>query len=223
MTLVATSNPVVSDVIKLEDGLEYNYMRKMATLNIAAGAKIGQVYKSDGDGTYSIVAGADVGYKLTPTVANSAAYSVSVKVGSISKVYSITSDGSATATEIVDALAAAIEADTDVEDFVAAANVSDVLVVTVTGNAVVEVAPVSANLSMVDALADVAILVDDKVYTDTTTGDRSVAVFVGGPSASAKGVVIKEGLLFSGSMTAAQLNGVYRALEKQGIKVGSGY
>lgn len=221
MTLVATSSTVVSDVVAYESLLEHGYARKMATLLIASGAKIGQVYKSDGDGTYSILAAADVGFRLTPVVANSAAYQLSIVVGSLTRVFTITSDSDATAAEIAIALAAAIEADTTLDNFVSAANESGVLEIVATGTIGIDVIPLTANLNMSNALGDLAILVDDNVYTTTTTGDRSLAVLVGGPAASAPIIIKKEGLVFGDTLSDAQKNAVYRALESQGMKMGT--
>lgn len=68
-------------------------------------------------------------YKVVPTVADDAIYTIVVGVEDFVKTITFTSDSSATATEIVDGLVAAITADTDLGD-VTPTNVSDELVVT---------------------------------------------------------------------------------------------
>lgn len=68
-------------------------------------------------------------YKVVPTVANEAAYTIKVGVKGFVKTITFTSDATATATEIVDGFVAAITGDSDLSD-VTATNVADELVIT---------------------------------------------------------------------------------------------
>lgn len=132
MTLVATYPTKLGELLKAEFMSAHGYERDSRTVNVTATMEIGAVVKTDGDGTYSIVAAADV---------------------------------------------AALP-------------------------------------------ADIAIVIDDRIY-DGTTGDRAVACLAGGPGASGGAVVVREQLKFGDALTSGQVDTVVAAIEALGIKVGT--
>lgn len=87
-------------------------------------------------------------YDVTPTVVNEADYTLEVGVDGAVKTFTFTSDDTATATEIVDGLSAAITADTDVNTKITAVNTGDVLVVTPNAGEEVFVEAQTSNLSV---------------------------------------------------------------------------
>lgn len=131
MTKVASRPTKLGELLKGEFWAEHGYERKVATVNVTATMEIGAVVKTDGDGTYSIVAAANV-----------------------------------------------------------------------------------ATLP-----ADIAIVVDNALYDDATTGDREIVVLVGGPGASGGAIVVREQLKFSDTLTSGQVDTVVAAIEALGIKV----
>lgn len=60
MAAILSSRPEISDVVLYEQLKEYGHCRLDATVNVTAAFQIGTVVDNDGDGTYSIVAAADV-------------------------------------------------------------------------------------------------------------------------------------------------------------------
>lgn len=78
---------------------------------------------------------------------------------------------------------------------------------------------VAANVATLPT--DVGIVVDNALYDNKTTGDREIAILVGGPGASGGAIVVKEALKFGDALSAAQVNTVVAALEARGIKVGT--
>lgn len=222
MTQIATRPTKLGNLLKSEFWPSHGYGRKSLTVAVTSTTEIGAVVKNDGDDTYSIVSAADVATNVTPVVENNADYTVILTVEGKSRTYTFTSDADATATEIVDGLAALIEADTDVNAIVSAANVSDVL--EITGDVVTSFSVVAGtdNLSVDAPLEDMAIVIDDTIYeiaAGDLPGDFSVACLRGGPGASGGAIVVREQLKFGDALTTAQVDTVVGALEARGIFV----
>lgn len=219
MSKIATRKTKLGNLLKSEFKPEHGYERETLTVNVSSTSEIGLVVSSDGDGTYSAVVAADTAIIVTPTVANSADYTVSISAGGVASTFTYTSDADATATEIVDGLIALIEADADlVAAGVTVANATDTLAISGASS----VQALTSNLSVVNGLADIAILIDDSVYQLDLSGgaaDHDLAVLRGGPGGSGGAIVVREQLKFSGSMTDAQIDAVVRALNARGIKV----
>lgn len=221
MTQIATRKTKLGNLLKGEFKPEHGYERDTLTINVSSTSEIGLVVNNDGDGTYSAVAAADTTITVTPTVANSADYSVSITANGVARTFTYTSDVDATATEIVNGLIALIEADAGiVAAGVTVANSSDTLAV----SGADAVQALTSNLTVVNGLADIAILIDDEVYKlDLSAGaaDHDLAVLRGGPGGSGGAIVVREQLKFSGAMTDAQIDAVVSALNARGIKVGT--
>lgn len=212
MSQIATRKTKLGNLLKADFMPEHGYTRESLTVNVTSTMEIGVVVSNDGDDTYSFVVAADTAIVATPTVENSADYSVSIVGGPISSTFTYTSDVDATATEIVNGLIALIEADVALSAYVTVANVTDTLSITGASSVVA----LSDNLSIANGLADIAVVIDDTIYkTDyTTPADASVACLVKGPA-----IIVREQLKFSGAMTDAQIDAVVVALEAKGIKV----
>lgn len=216
MPLVATRKPKMGNLVKLEGNSQVGYSRSPLTVTVDADTVIGSVVRNEGDGVYSAVVAADTDVVITPVVANSAIYTISITAGSLTSAFSYTSDASATATEIVDGLIALVEADAALNAIATVANDSDTLVVTGANS----VSVLTGNLTSVDGLSQLAVVADPTIYNIAAAdyGDiASVACFTGGPGASGAVVLAKEALVFSGAMTTAQIAAVTQALNAQGI------
>lgn len=126
-----------------------------------------------------------VSYDATPTVVNETLYTIKVGVDGFVKDFSFTSDISATATEIVDALEALITADSDYTGKVVATNATDVLVLTPASGEEVFVEDVIGNMPVVINTPE-----------DITTALGNIAVennawfFLGGQSQSEADVLL---------------------------------
>lgn len=60
MSTVLTSQRKLGDVVKYEELVSKGHCRQTATVNVTSAFQVGTVVDNDGDGTYSIVAAADV-------------------------------------------------------------------------------------------------------------------------------------------------------------------
>lgn len=208
----------LSNVFLYGNSEDKGYSFDQGTVTIATGMASGALLVKKA-GKFVHVAAADLASVATPTVQNSAAYTVSLSVAGLEKLYTYTSDASATATEIADGLAALIEADTDVNALVSAANVSDTLAVTSDAGDLFTLKALTDNLEVQEWLSSLVVLCDEKAEVDggLAAGDHTLEVIARDAG------VGKDYLTTSDAFSAAQLSHVYSALGAKGIKVETQY
>lgn len=127
--LILAAHSVFSDRFR-----EYTSTADMLTDGFAANSnvvKLATTIFSGDNPPSSIFVGrrALASYDITFDVANSTEYTISVKANEFTKTFTYESGGAASASSIVDAFVADIEADADIGGLVAASNVGDVLVI----------------------------------------------------------------------------------------------
>lgn len=221
MTLLATKENVFSEFTPARVGGVFpNYGIEQVTAYESSQTTYnwGDVLVRFSDTQYRQVLASDIAVKLTPTVANSTAYSIVVKTNAISRTYTYTSDGSATAAEIVDGLVALINADTTMDNYVTSANVSNVLHVTEVVPCGLEVTSVGAGVLAVTNMPSELVVVsgdstgDGLNYSNTVAATTNTTVTV-----RTKGEWYTDKLTFGDSITGAKLASLKAILKNRGF------
>lgn len=223
---IATKDPVFSEFLvdELSDIQNYGIKQVTAYESGAVTYNWGDVLTKSG-AKWRQLASADVAAKVTFTAVNSAIYELVVATEQATRTVAVTADGSATAAEIVDAFVTAINADSAINGYVTASNVSNVLTI-------VEDTPcklyVSCGANAATALVtitqiprELAIVVGDKSglgrgYSTavSATTDTAFQVLYRGPAS------FKVGKLgYADSLSSAKQATVQAVLEAQGIKL----